>query len=321
MAFFKKRSPMEKMQQQLTDLRQRAAALSTKRAASDAALADATAAREKHMLEGDLADEQTAEKLQTKVDRCISTLVGIDAALTALQRQIVEVEAKNAAERAAIERNTAADKLSRDLDRIEKALPAYLAAARQLADAVEPVAHFHYEANELGAFTRNGAAQIEVAAAFAVQELRGMVEQIKTGAASMPPKKPEPLPVAAIEQPVPTQTLFCRRTIKWRDPSSGRQRAALALEDVDLPLHLADKALRIGACAPVSDEMRKTHKNALGGVHPNPDARGVVDLDAVEEFSGARYAGPDPVLRQADFRVIDRSSEERVILIEAGRAG
>jgi hypothetical protein len=104
MALFKKRSPMEKMQQQLIDLRQRSVALSTKRAASEAALAEAMVAREKYMLEGDLADEQTAQKLQTKVDRCISTLAGFDAALAALQAQIAETEAEVAAGRAGIER-------------------------------------------------------------------------------------------------------------------------------------------------------------------------------------------------------------------------
>jgi hypothetical protein len=59
-----------------------------------------------------------------------------------------------------------------------------------------------YEANELSAVARNWAAQIDVAGALAVQELRGMVTAIRDGAAPIPPKKPEPAPTS-VSEPVP----------------------------------------------------------------------------------------------------------------------
>jgi hypothetical protein len=68
------------------------------------------------MLQGDLADDQTAEKLQVKVDSCTSRLAGLDAALAALRVQIADIEQKLADERAAVERAKAAEKLENDLD-------------------------------------------------------------------------------------------------------------------------------------------------------------------------------------------------------------
>ncbi len=68
---------MQKMQKFLTELRSRAVALSDRRMAAETALAEATAQRDKYMLTGDLADEQTVEKLQTGVDSCQSRFVAL----------------------------------------------------------------------------------------------------------------------------------------------------------------------------------------------------------------------------------------------------
>src|SRR5437868_2129082 len=189
MALFKKRTPMEKMQKLLAEQRSRAAAISAKHVAAEAALAAAMAAREKHALEGDLADEQAAEKLQAAVGSAGSRLAGWDVALAALQVQIADTERKLAAERQTVERNAAADKLARDLDEVERVLPDYLKESRRLADALEAM-HFHFESTEMARFVRNGQAQVEIAAAMALQELRGMASAIRDGAALIPAPKP-----------------------------------------------------------------------------------------------------------------------------------
>jgi hypothetical protein len=75
--------------------------------------------------------------------------------------------------------------------------------------------------------------------------------------------------------------------------SNGRQCSVLAFEDVELPRALADLALRIGCCIPLDDDRRKHLKGARGGEHPNLDAVNIVDLDAIEEHSGARFLGPN----------------------------
>jgi hypothetical protein len=313
---------MEKLERELAALRSRAETLHSRHTAAEAAFVDAEAKLQNHLLTADLdGDEKARTKLEAAVAACALTRDNFVKAIAAQQAKIAEAEAKIAAARAVIERNSAADKLARDLDEFEAALPDYLRAARRIANAADAVGHFHFESAELAAFTRNGQAQIEVAAAFALQELRVMVNAIRDGAAPIPPKKPAPASVAAPEPAPETRSLFCLRSIKWKN-ADGRLFNAMQYTDVELPLLLADKALRCGACVPITDERRKTLRDAHGGRHANPNAFDIVDLDNIEEHSGARYVGPgsnDPTLRAANFTPIDRSADARAIKISVPR--
>jgi hypothetical protein len=321
MALFKKRSPMEKLQKFLPEQRARAAALSVKRTAAEAALADATAAREKHMLSGDLADDQTAEKLQGMVDSCTSRLAGLDAALAALQMQIADTERALADERGRIERSKAGEKLERDLDEIERALPDYLKAAGRLADALE-VVHFHFEVTEMATFVRSGQAQVEIAAAVALQELRATAALIKTGAAPIPAPKPSVEPVAVIEPAPETRRMFAMRAVKWKD-AEGRQCFGQQFEDVDLTPAAASRGLRCAAVVLINDERRQRLHGARGGRHVNQNALDLIDLDCEQATRPAHIdpimASSDPVLRAANFREVDRSAESRVLKISVPR--
>jgi hypothetical protein len=314
MAIFQ-RKKSKGLEPELAGLRQRAEALEAKRQAAEVELTAATEARQRHLIEGALDDVATAQKLQDAVNIAASQVVGLEDALAVVQAQVADIERKLDAERTQAERHAAAEKLTRDLGEIEKALPDYLATAGRFADAVEAVGYWHFEIGEVGTFLRNTNPQIETQATFALQELRSMVEQIRSGAVPVPPKAPaEPAPVAVIERPA-TKTVFLMRTVKW---GNGRH-SALQYEDCELPLALADKALRRGVAVSVTDERRKTLKGARGGYHPNLGAVDIVDLDALTEDK-APYLGPDPVLRAANFQQVDRG-DARVIQIAAGRAG
>jgi hypothetical protein len=77
-------------------------------------------------------------------------------------------------------------------------------------------------------------------------------------------------------------------------------------EDATMPPEIAQKALRCGAAVSITDDRRRHLRGARGGDF-NFSAPDVVDLDAVDDASGARYAGPnDPVPASANFRLIDR---------------
>jgi hypothetical protein len=199
---------MEKLETELAGLRARAETLSTRHKAADAASVDAKARLQRHLLEAALdADEKARAKLEAAVAACALTRDGYADALAELQAQIADMEQKITAERAAMERNQAAETLALDLDEIERALPDYLAAARRFADALEAV-HFHFEATQIGRFVRDGQSQVDVAAAFATQELRAMVTAIREGTAPIPAPKPSVKPVAAIEPAPPTEPAF-----------------------------------------------------------------------------------------------------------------
>jgi hypothetical protein len=85
-----------------------------------------------------------------------------------------------------------------------------------------------------------------------------------------------------------------------------------------MPVATAQRALDKGIAVAVTDPCRARLRGARGGDF-NPQASDVVDLDAVEEPKSVPHIEPDPVLREANFTVIDRSAEARMIQIEVPR--
>ncbi len=183
MKLFGKKSPMEKLGTTLAQLQLRAAALADKRA-----IAAATAARQSHRLEGDLADEKLDAKLQNEVDLCLSKLTGLDADIATLQAKVTETERQLATERTAAERKAASEKLARDLDAAEEALPNCLEASRHLVNALEEL-HHNFEATQMATFLASALSQVEIAAAFSLTELRGTVRGIADGTMPIPAAK------------------------------------------------------------------------------------------------------------------------------------
>jgi hypothetical protein len=319
--FFRKKSPMQKLETELASLCARAETLSNRHAAADAAFVDAKSKLRRHHLEADLdADEKAGAKLEAAVATCALTRDGYADALGDVQNMIADIEQKLANERAAAHRKAASEELARNLDEIERALPDFLTAARGFADALEGVAHFHWETGEMVKFVRSGQAQVEIAAAMALQELRGMVTAIFDGAAPIPPRKPEPEPVVVVEPAPETRRLFALRAIKWRD-ANGRQRHGLQFEDHELTPAAAQRGLRIGAVVPLTDPRRKQLLGSRGGHHVDPNSRDLLDLDDEEATRPPHIAPvlPSDPLASADFRVIDRSAEARVLKIAVPR--
>jgi hypothetical protein len=304
MKLFGKKSTMEKLGTTLAQLQLRAAALADKRAIADAALAAATAVRQSHRLEGDLTDEKLDAKLQNDVDLCLSKLTGLDADIATLQAKVTETDQQLAAERNAARRKTAAEKLAHDLDLVEKALPNCLEAGRRFVSALGEI-HHNFEATQMATFLASALSQVEIAAAFTLTELRRSVRGIADGTMPIPAAKPVPGPVVATALPLPTRTLFAMHDLRWLD-DDGWLRVSGQFEDVVLPMRLADKALRSGACVPLTDDRRKKNKDAHGGRHPDPASPHTWDLDDIEaRSSGTLYVGHgnDAVLAAANMTV------------------
>jgi len=172
---------MQKIETELAALQARAKLLDAKRAAAQAALDAATAARQEMLLAGDLDDAKLAARLQAAVDTAASALAGFDTAITALAASIAEAEAKLAAERLAADRKAASEALATQTDAIERKLVPWLAATRDLAAAASAVGGVHFEADQIGAYLRNAAGEIEAAIAVSVNNLRASVTAIRDG--------------------------------------------------------------------------------------------------------------------------------------------
>ncbi|WP_024506584.1 hypothetical protein [Bradyrhizobium sp. ARR65] len=296
----------QKIETTIAALAKRADQLAIKRAKAQDALDKATKARQDALLSGDLDDERALARLQAVVDTAASAVTGIDDAITVLARQKSEAEAQLTAERERVKRAEAADKLAVQVSAIATVFKPWLERSRVLADTLAQLEHWHFGCNEMSQFLQSAMGQLETAMNIQVAELQAMPKAIIDGVMDVPPPKPVAAPPAVTAEPEPTRTVFCLRSIRWKS-AAGREYSALQYEDVQLPLALAEKALRRGVCVPVTDDRRKTLRNARGGHHANVNAIDIVDLDALDDPK-APYVGPETaeVLRQADFKVVDR---------------
>jgi hypothetical protein len=214
---------MEKLQAAEAELRGRIGTLSGKRDLAQGALDRATEKRQLLLVSGDLSDDAALERHDAEVAATASRMKGLVDAVSALSRQLADIEQKIADERSAVARSEASESLQAQIDAIDRALSPYLAAATDLAFALDAL-HFHFESTEMARFVRGDASQIEIAAGLALAELRAMVEQIATGSMSIPSAPPPEATVVA-ESPMatePTQVIFMIRSAKF---SPKRQNA------------------------------------------------------------------------------------------------
>ncbi|MEH2552200.1 hypothetical protein V1283_008845 [Bradyrhizobium sp. AZCC 2262] len=308
---------MEKMQKLLTERRSRAAALSAQCAAAEAALAKATAAHKSHSLEGDIADEKLGAKLHSEVVACTLRVSGFDAPLAELQAHIADLEKSVADELTAIERAAAADKLAQQVSAIDAAFPKFISASGALAEALSAFGHWHFDSGQMSAFILNATAQIELASGFSLAELRATVDRIRSGDTPIP-REPDTEPVALVELPPTTMTVWLLRSVRYRD-HAGNVRHARQYDDCEMPLKSAHHALRCGAAVLLTDPRRRDLKGARGGDAVDPRAIDVVDLDADSAMMPTVNVESNSVLTAAGFKVIDRSGENRKLEITVPR--
>lgn len=108
-------------------------------------------------------------------------------------------------------------------------------------------------------------------------------------------------PPAPIVQPIVAKpvvvSVFCLRSIKWREPISGKLMSAQKFQDALMPPELARIALETRACVRMDDPMRAQHNNTVAG-HVNLET--AFDLDvALKGTDAATATGPrlvaDPI--------------------------
>jgi predicted nucleic acid-binding Zn-ribbon protein len=192
--FFRK-TPMQPLETAIASLTKRGEQLAAKRVTAQDALDEAIKTRQQALLSGDIDDQRTLDKVQAAVVAATSDLAGIDDALAILAQHKAEAESQLAAERQRIERAAAADKLDKRVAAIEAALPGYLEQSRALADTLSKIGHWHFESRQIAGFLENTMGQIEVAANFALGELKALPEAIRQDRLAIP-RELVPTPVA-----------------------------------------------------------------------------------------------------------------------------
>jgi hypothetical protein len=246
--------------------------------------------------------------LQAAVSDTSSLLQGIDDALAMLAQQKAEAEAGLAAERDRAERAKVSEEINAAVSDIEKRVEPTLSGMRELGNALTAIDHLSFEVGQLGQYLSGVSGEAEVALAFVIPDVRRMADAVKDGSAVIP-RRPKAAPVPVPEPVAPTMTVFMLRSANYRD-ENGRKRFAGQYEDAMMPVPTAQRALRLGVAVPVTDPRRAQLRGARGGDF-NPLAPDVVDLYAIEEPTGVPHIGSfdDPVLRDANFTVIDRGPD------------
>jgi hypothetical protein len=287
---------MEKLATELATLNARATLLESKRVEAQNALDSAVESRQRFLLEGDIDDEKVAAKLQTQVDGTASTLAGYDRAITALVASVAEVEDKLTIERMAADCKAASETLFVQVDVLEKRFALWLSATRDLAAAAAAVGPVSFETDQVGAYLRDIVGQVETALSITIPHLRTSVLAIRDGHLPIPraPEVNVPEPMT----PAPPLTLvFSLHALQFTDHNGALQRVG-KWNDVELPAEAAERALRNGKAAPVSDP-RRGQLRGYGGGHPQP--HWCFDLDR----EPAPESNAEPELHPA-FTVVDR---------------
>jgi hypothetical protein len=291
---------MQKLEAELSALMSRAALLTVKRAAAQGTFDSAVAARDRHMLQGNLDDEKIGNKLQAAVDSAASALAGFDNVIAAQATSIAEAEEKLAVERVAVARKAASEDLTAKTDTIERQIGPWLEATRALAASTASVGDdVNFEVGQVGAYLRNAAGEVEMAMAMAmaIPALRASVAAIVAGRLPIP-RDPEiitPTPAAVATQSV---KIFTIRPVTFIDPATNAVKTWPAFHLLDLPAELATHALALKAAVPIDHETAKRSLAKGGGnVFEWPDPARCVSLDS--DSSDQSQSPHEPVVHSA----------------------
>jgi hypothetical protein len=278
MAYFTKKTQMQKLQSDLDALKTRATLLNAKRVAAQLAFDKAVAARQTHLLGGDLDDEKISAKMQGAVDAGASTLAGLDVAIAALTASIAEAEQAIVAEAGRVKREADAKALAAVLASLEDKFAPWLQATRAIAADLESLNGFRWQSGQLAGFLRNVAGEAEIGLRVTLDDLAGSIPAVMAGTGNeklrigFEPLRPEP-------EPVPHELVFCLKPVKWR-ADNGQQCAAQRFADANLPAAIAARAISSGVCCALSDPRRKQNHGVAVG---HPDLSVCVDLSGAAE--------------------------------------
>lgn len=245
--------------------------------------------RRRHLIDGDLEDSETAGRLQARVSEGESAVSGIEAAVASLATTISELETKIAADRDAAARKIASDAIAADVKVVETKLEPALALMRELAAAFEKLAPTSFESGAVGRFLFDASNQVEFACGAVLADAMASTHRIVSGDQRIPAAPEAPASVAALPPRPETLTVFFTRPSKWVD-LDGNLRKSPAWFDVELPIALAKKALKLGAAVEVTDPVRRKHHGQHEATHPKSHL--CVDIDNASDLTLTEPAPP-----------------------------
>jgi hypothetical protein len=307
-----KRNHMDNITKELAILTARRDALLAKQSAAKAALDRALDARQLHLTEGDINDEQISLKKQAAVDTAASAVSGFEIALAAMVAKVIDAQARLDKESQAVAASKASEKLAVQIDILDNLHVKWLETTRAFMVALDDVGLARPEMLQVAGFLRGTVGEIEMAVDVGLPQLRDIVDHIRNGLAPIPKEEPE----AAAKPPAPpkpaTKLVFSKQALTWID-AGGQQRIVGKWRDVELPLAAANYALSVDLAVPTNDPMcAKTRGHSLG----HPEAAWLNNLDT---YVGPNIPGSQPAQAPAPTFIRRGANRPFVINNKEGR--
>ncbi len=259
MGLLTQRNPEEKQAREIADKIADEIARREKNAGqlrtAETALVSCRATVERFALDGDEGELDAALETQSTAEKKATAL---RAASVKIAATIADLEAEAAAVADRRQRQATAieiEKVARDLERAGAAfaeVAAELAAASRRADDLVPDAH------PLRVYTEAAALEVSPAVVMVAEVLRHRaVLTINGQAAAIIPGPVQPPPkLALVVEATPTQSVFIMKPARYRD-RDGRQVACGQYRVHELPLEIAERALKTRVAIPVTDKRRR----------------------------------------------------------------
>ena len=285
MAIFSK-SPAK----QLADATAATAKLAQRLADAEIAVADNRKAAEELALAG--ADDAKLDEAEAKTRASVDRVATLKTALAQAEVAVADLErerAEQADKRQREETSVETEALAR---RVTEGCAKLVADAAALSDWTARAAAVVPEAGGVLNFCQIISREIPQASDLIAKLLSVHAASVIAGhAASSLPQPMEPYVPPPVAPREPETTVFCLRSIRWKD-GEGQQRIAAKFTDASIPARLVGRALRIGACVGLDHASRKENRTQGGNVRLET----ATDLDAEEERQAVPIMASPPQL-------------------------
>jgi hypothetical protein len=273
--------------------------------AAEGKVAECRATVEQLALDGDDAKLDAALRARRAAE---DKLAALNGAAVKIGAEVTDIEAQ--IERVVDQRMRAETALAVDAlaDRLAKAQAAHEAAALELEMAARESALVVLDGHGVTAFVMSARQQLPPAIDVILRELRSHSKGVLAGyhRASLP--RPEPEPKKTAPEPPNTKGVFLLKHVVYTD-ADGRQHLLPKMNQADLPLALAAKALRSGAACEFSDPRFKQLSGTFGGMTPLLAHCESLDGTPTTEAPPSAVSVVVPIRHQtfdSQFEVVDR---------------
>jgi hypothetical protein len=222
-------------------------------------------------------DEKAHEAAIEDHLRCERKVASLEEARTTIAADIAAIEKEIAAEADAKLRSETAAAIDALISRWSEQEAAFISAAKSLEATAKEAAAITIDAAGSALFLSQAVEQLPHAGLVVCAGLKYHAEAVVGGRAkpTLPTHEAPPPKLALVERPS-VETVFVMRPARYRE-ADGRMKLLGKYRVYELPLVIAEKALKSGAAVPVTDPRRRELEGLVGMVLPDESRCEAID--------------------------------------------